>query len=193
MTDIEIAEALLAQEKRIRAAQAETIIAQGNELASLRTKVAAADAMALAVEAAALVNRIRETDVCGNFEMHHSSACDAIRAHVAERLAETEEKLERSGMIVSRIWVKLGNPTYEELAGRTIYDLIDELLRARTAADAMAEKAIIYMCMPTEENFVEMRDSVVTYEALSPATERLPKDTAEHKEIPVSLADAKSA
>lgn len=32
--------------------------------------------------------------------------------------------------IVARIWEMLGNPTYEELNGRSIYDLIKELQEA---------------------------------------------------------------
>lgn len=36
-------------------------------------------------------------------------------------------KFESEKDIVSRIWVQLGSPTYSELAGRSIYDLIDEM------------------------------------------------------------------
>jgi hypothetical protein len=44
--------------------------------------------------------------------------------------------------IVARIWTQLGSPSYEQLAGRSIYDLIAEKdatvarLRARAAAIA---------------------------------------------------------
>jgi hypothetical protein len=41
---------------------------------------------------------------------------EALRAALAEERA-----------IVDRIWRQLGSPTYEQLAGRSIYDLIDEL------------------------------------------------------------------
>ena len=34
--------------------------------------------------------------------------------------------------IVDRIWKQLGSPSYEELNGRTIYDLIDELKALRS-------------------------------------------------------------
>ena len=62
---------------------------------------------------------------------------DALEAR-AER-AEAELKAEQdnsaineielrvSRAIVSKIWVQLGSPTYEQLKGRSIYDLIDEL------------------------------------------------------------------
>ena len=41
------------------------------------------------------------------------------------RCLETE--LAAESAIVSRIWTQLGSPTYEQLKGRSIYDLIDEL------------------------------------------------------------------
>ena len=41
------------------------------------------------------------------------------------RTLEREVAAERA--IVSRIWVKLGSPTYKQLKGRSIYDLIDEM------------------------------------------------------------------
>ena len=46
------------------------------------------------------------------------------RIHAAQDL-EAELKVSRA--IVSKIWVQLGSPTYEQLKGRSIYDLIDEL------------------------------------------------------------------
>ena len=41
------------------------------------------------------------------------------------RCLETELAAERA--IVSRIWVQLGSPTYAQLKGRSIHDLIDDL------------------------------------------------------------------
>ena len=49
----------------------------------------------------------------------------------AER-AEAELKAERA--IVSRIWTQLGSPTYEQLRGRSIYDLISELKANATSS-----------------------------------------------------------
>ena len=51
---------------------------------------------------------------------------DEIERLRAERDAERE--------IVDRIWKQLGSPTYEELKGRSIYDLIDEIKDERDAA-----------------------------------------------------------
>lgn len=76
---------------------------------------------------------------------------DAERADKAEALvttlkAEVEElKRERDGAetryraeydIVHRIWKQLGDPNYAELAGRSIYDLIDGLKSRATAAES---------------------------------------------------------
>jgi hypothetical protein len=38
-----------------------------------------------------------------------------------------QSRLEEETKIVSQIWIQLGNPTYEELHGRSIFDLVDEL------------------------------------------------------------------
>ena len=74
----------------------------------------------------------------GYFDLGKTSEdWDALEAR-AER-AEAELKAEQdnsaineielrvSRAIVSKIWVQLGSPTYEQLKGRSIYDLIDEL------------------------------------------------------------------
>lgn len=44
-----------------------------------------------------------------------------------ERAEKAERQFREQHDIVARIWVQLGSPSYEELAGRSIYDLIDEL------------------------------------------------------------------
>lgn len=44
-----------------------------------------------------------------------------------DRLRAENEMLRENHEIVARIWRQLGSPTYEQLAGRSIYDLIDEL------------------------------------------------------------------
>jgi len=48
-----------------------------------------------------------------------------------ERSAWDSYKAERA--IVARIWVQLGSPTYEELNGRSIYDLIDAAIAKASA------------------------------------------------------------
>lgn len=56
-----------------------------------------------------------------SFEHFHDGS--AYRAEIERLRAElAEEKA-----IVTRIWELLGNPSYEELKGRSIYDLIISL------------------------------------------------------------------
>jgi hypothetical protein len=52
----------------------------------------------------------------------------------AERVAAEMDREDTA--TVARIWIQLGSPTYEQLAGRSIYDLIDELKAQAATADA---------------------------------------------------------
>jgi hypothetical protein len=45
-----------------------------------------------------------------------------------ETARNMEQQRDQEAAIVSRIWEQLGNPSYESLNGRSIYDLIDDLL-----------------------------------------------------------------
>lgn len=60
-----------------------------------------------------------------------------LRALADERDAAVEKERAASS-IVARIWQQLGSPTYEQLAGRSIYDLILEMQEQRDAARAEA-------------------------------------------------------
>lgn len=62
-----------------------------------------------------------------------ATTLDARDAAIA-RAARAEADLAAERAIVSRIWTQLGSPTYEQLKGRSIYDLIDEL-KAELAAE----------------------------------------------------------
>ena len=79
---------------------------------------------------------------------------DTIRALSAELAEQTA--------IVSRIWTMLGGHSYEELAGRSIYDLIEELqarARAAESARATAEAALVEARAETERLLVIVRDA----------------------------------
>lgn len=54
--------------------------------------------------------------------------CDLVQA----ALNEVSDKLRDESAIVRRIWQILGSPTYEDLDGRSIYDLITDLKAERT-------------------------------------------------------------
>ena len=59
-------------------------------------------------------------------------------------IAEIELKVSRA--IVSKIWVQLGSPTYQQLKGRSIYDLIDELKAELAAERARLRKIALAAC-----------------------------------------------
>ena len=77
--------------------------------------------------------------------IHHNDAeragavCPCCAITRAEK-AEADFATERA--IVSRIWVQLGSPTYAELKGRSIYDLIDEMKARAQKAEAEAKQLI---------------------------------------------------
>ena len=68
----------------------------------------------------------------GAFIAHARTDVPALLDEVA-RLREQHE-------IVARIWKILGSPTYEELQGDTIYDVIEKRLARATRAEAHAER-----------------------------------------------------
>ena len=61
------------------------------------------------------------------------------RADIPALLDEVE-RLREQHEIVARIWKILGSPTYEELQGDTIYDVIEKRLACATRAEAHAER-----------------------------------------------------
>jgi hypothetical protein len=70
---------------------------------------------------------------------------DALSAK-AEKL-QVERDTEAS--IINRIWKQLGSPTYAELKGRSIYDLIDEL--KADAAKLEQARELLRSCLNTLE------------------------------------------
>jgi hypothetical protein len=63
-------------------------------------------------------------------------ACSGIVVGIVAQRDNERLQIERDteASIINRIWKQLGNPTYEELKGRSIYDLIDEIKAERDAA-----------------------------------------------------------
>ena len=57
-----------------------------------------------------------------------------LEGRFADFARELETELAAERAIVSRIWVQLGSPTYTDLKGRSIYDLIDEIKTDRAEA-----------------------------------------------------------
>lgn len=48
-------------------------------------------------------------------------------SELSDKILILERNLEEEKAIVDRIWKILGSPTFDELHGRSIYDLIEEL------------------------------------------------------------------
>lgn len=51
-------------------------------------------------------------------------AANGVKSELKRRVAELESQLQDETKIVSRIWELLGSPDYDELKGRSIYDVI---------------------------------------------------------------------
>ena len=81
----------------------------------------------------AFCNEDEATEALCDFRDHGNTletelACEKEnRNHLIEKGAKLETELAAERAIVSRIWMQLGSPTYAELKGRSIYDLIDEI------------------------------------------------------------------
>jgi chromosome segregation ATPase len=67
------------------------------------------------------INAVRESAIA------RAERAEAELKAEQDNSAINEIELRVSRAIVSKIWVQLGSPTYEQLKGRSIYDLIDEL------------------------------------------------------------------
>ena len=92
----------------------------------------------------AIARAARAEDNLAALEQCHDDNCRGV-VKIAAELATAKERLRSEAMddyaaikdlqrelateraIVSRIWTQLGSPTYAQLKGRSIYDLIDEL------------------------------------------------------------------
>jgi hypothetical protein len=90
----------------------------------------------------------------------------SLQSALAEKTAECEQEKQ----IVSRIWTMLGGPSYEELQGRSIYDLIAELLKDRAklslaqARIGELEKALQdekYRCAKIADNLSDCSGSFI--------------------------------
>src|SRR5229473_4803677 len=66
--------------------------------------------------------------------------CDAVE-DAASEIAALRSRLAEETAIVDRIWDMLGRPSYEELKGRSIYDLIAAPHKTLAEIEALARKA----------------------------------------------------
>ena len=77
------------------------------------------------------VERLRSDRDC---EKRLRKDADEFRENAIARAERAEAELATERAIVSRIWTQLGSATYEQLRGRSIYDLIDELKANATSS-----------------------------------------------------------
>jgi len=73
----------------------------------------------------------------GEAKAGYDSAVDALSVALEAARQETVE----SHRIIDRIWCELGNPSYEELAGRTIYDRVAAGMAAESELAGLRETA----------------------------------------------------
>ena len=71
---------------------------------------------------------------------HINFLCPKCRTGRVIALLDEVERLREGHEIVARIWKILGSPTFEELRGDTIYDVIEKRLSCATRAEAHAER-----------------------------------------------------
>lgn len=99
----------------------------------------------------------------------HIHSLEAKLTKAGERIAEHLAAYNREWAIVDRIWTQLGRPTFEELAGRSIYDLIDTLKARAEAAEAQLaerEKAngvVLSALIETQAQLAEARRVIEFY------------------------------
>ena len=101
---------------------------------------------------------------------------------------ETELAAERA--IVSRIWVQLGSPTYAELNGRSIYDLIDEIKTDRAEAKQEAAHYMSIAQKATDELArlrAELKELSQVYELNKVSIDELDADRARAERAEASL------
>ena len=84
-----------------------------------------------------------ECQQCGSYVHSGSVLCvECANKRIAERERDVAHKeLAEETKIVDRIWDMFGRPTYKELAGRSIYDLISGLQRELAEERALLDGA----------------------------------------------------
>lgn len=96
--------------------------------------------VALIERIAALTDQLEET----RNNLRQMTECrDDLNRLVAQRdkeLAQARADIDSECAIVNRIWAIFGTPSYEELAGKSIYDLINGVIAERDSLRAQLEQ-----------------------------------------------------
>lgn len=78
-----------------------------------------------------------------DYEHAHGVACCEL-AELQAKVRGLEAELAAERLIVAKIWEQLGSPSYDELKGRSIYDLIDEMGAERDALRELLREIVEY-------------------------------------------------
>ena len=128
------------------------------------------------------------------FDGAQMSAGKTARA-LRECSQQLEIELAAERVIVSRIWTQLGSPTYEQLKGRSIYDLIEELKTDRAEVEKWQSVAA-QMTAEREHNANEagrLRAEVERLRSDRDCEKRLRKDADEFRENAIERAERAEA
>lgn len=140
-------------EKRLLAQEASP---PAGETSDLTDKAVAWDAIAeknaeIAKLRAALTALERERDEQKSFAKHWHREIEAIATiigldvpdagEVPEAVRSLQDRFSEEVRIVNRIWSMFGSPSYDELAGRSIFDLVADVQARLTASEAARETA----------------------------------------------------
>jgi len=78
---------------------------------------------------------------CPYCATHHS--VEEFHTDLIAEIIQQENIIDnRDTVIVDKIWQMLGNPAYSELKGRSIYDLIQELIDAKNELEKLRAESI---------------------------------------------------
>jgi hypothetical protein len=80
--------------------------------------------------------------------------CDALKEERDDALAKRDAaiiRVEESKNTIKRIWSQLGNPSYESLNGKSIFDIVDDLIADRDRLAAKVERLTVELGKERDE------------------------------------------
>lgn len=120
-------------------ALADTIEAQAAEIAELKAKLISADTLYTRTNNVA-ADLIAKSDSRAEAAEAKLTAVTKERDALNLECVHIDDLRKESHAIVNRIWTIFGTPSYEALAGRSIYDLINGVISERDEARAKVQE-----------------------------------------------------
>jgi hypothetical protein len=143
--------------KRLRCRIIETYAGDGVVIESIDPDI---DAAANLIE--------QQAKALSECQRHRAELFDQVNGTPCEQIRHAQEVSELSKTI-GQIWLQLGNPTYEELNGRSIHDLIDEIKaenkKLRETLE-MAEQSVLFAKANNEWSSEDKEDFDFVIEAI---------------------------